>query len=304
MGEMSKALRRSMEERTEREHTFVPYARRTRGHLELAPEPRSAPRFEPSLVHSVQTALGVPAQQLPAPDPSFFAASASRFAIPRKKKGLWQPRCVALPKGGIDAESFRHLAVRVTRELAERNVNTLLVTSAVRGEGKTTVACNLALALASLSAGKPVALVDLDLRTPDLAKIMDVTVTNGIETVLRGENPLRSRRARSDFHALDTYFCGTPQTNVHALLSSAATAAAIRELSTHYETVIIDSPPVISTHDAALMMSFVGACLPVVKRGVTRHAVLEEALGLLPQEKSIGVFFNRCSPARYRRGRV
>ena len=312
MDEMRNALRRSEEEGIERERQFVPFARRTRNSVELAAERKRELRqlrpvsLEPRTPDSpvVTPSPAAPTPECRPQDASFFTDSAPLIAIPRRKSDFWQPRCVALENGGIDAESFRHLAVRVTRELAERKVNTLLVTSPVRGEGKTTVACNLALALASLSAGKPVALVDLDLKAPDLAAVMNVNVGNGIETVLRGENSLASRRARTDHHALDLFLAGTPLPNVHDLLSSSGTAAAIDEMSTRYQTVIIDSPPVISAHDASLLMSFVGGCLPVVKRGFTRRTALEEALALLPRESSIGIFFNHCASARYRRNRA
>jgi Mrp family chromosome partitioning ATPase len=71
---------------------------------------------------------------------------------------------VVVEDAGPIAESCRHLALRIRSELERRSAASVVITSALRGEGKSTLSCDLALAMASLSRGPSVALVDLDLR--------------------------------------------------------------------------------------------------------------------------------------------
>ena len=306
MGEVSNALDRLQRAKAERDKGFVPFRRNPYLRTPIAHGRRAArEQVRPASSWPSPATPGHPhlqpiAGKRPAADPDFFSANAPHIAVPRKKEEFWAPRSVALENGAPDAENFRHLAVKVANALAERRANTLLVTSALYGEGKTTIACNLALALASLAAGKPIALVDFDFRKPDLANVMGVSVGSGVETVLHNDAPLRSRRIRTDFHSLDLFLTGKPQQNVHTLFSGPVVAAVIAQLSAKYALTIIDAPPVIPVPDAALLMNHVEASLSITKRGHTRRSAFEEALSLLPEEKNIGTFFNYCAPARHR----
>jgi len=309
MGDVSRAMGRLAKERTEREKRAVRFRPKPHQRPPSAPIRRSAPeRVRPAVGAPQPPAGGLRTRpsagvRTPAVAPEFFSASAPLIAIPRSKAGFWHPRCVALANSSSDAEDLRHLAVKVANALAERRTSSLLVTSPLQDEGKTTVACNLALALASLASGKPVALVELDLRKPDLANVMGVSVGRGIETVLRGAAPLRTRRIRTDYHTLDLFLAGSAQQDIHTLLSGPVISGLVAELSTQYAATIIDAPSVIPFPDAALLMNHVGASLTVVKRGHTRRAALDEALTLLPEQKNIGTFFNYCALARHRKKR-
>lgn len=227
----------------------------------------------------------------PAPEPRRgLAKFAARVQIPRTRKGFWQPRLLALEQPGPLAEHYRHFAVRLGRELQQRQTNTVLITSPGPGEGKTTTAFNLALAFATLSAGQRVALVDLDLRQPSIGRALELQVAGGLEAVLAGRADLVSACARSDFPSLDVFLTGTARANGHELLVGERLPAILRELAAAYHTVVLDSPPVLPVPDAALIAAHAGICVPVVRAGHTRRASLGAAFELLPKDRIAGLF--------------
>jgi len=249
----------------------------------------------------------------PAAEPHRVALEAVREAsleISREKRDLWVPRAVLVEAEGPVAERFRHLAIRVRSELEGRRPPILLVTSAGRGEGKTTTACNLALALASISGGQRIALVDLDLRRPSLARALGIRFPErpedeagkeagpGIEGVLRGAGSLHSACVETELPTLDVYPVRKPYRAAHSLLSGPGPVALFRDLARRYDTVICDTPPVLPVPDVALLIEHAGACLAVVRAGQTRRSAFRAMARTLPPEKLIGTFLNEERMAR------
>ena len=113
-------------------------------------------------------------------EPAAESEAIAKIEIPRHKYGFWVARAV-LVNGSAVADRFRHFALRVKQDLEERGAKSVVVTSALRGDGKTVTACNLALALASIAAGKRIALLDLDLRSPSIARAMATVPIAGVE---------------------------------------------------------------------------------------------------------------------------
>lgn len=218
--------------------------------------------------------------------------------IPRDKDDLWVPRAVLVEAQQPVAQRFRHLAVRVRRELQRRDPPILLVTSAGSNEGKTTTACNLALALASISPRHRVALLELDLRRPTLAHALEIKEPPGLERVFTGELRLRDVRVATEFESFDVYPVRSPTPRAHELFSSVSAASLFRELARHYSFVVCDTPPVLPVPDVALLAEHAGAWLSVVRSGVTRRAAFREMMEGLPREKLIGTFLNQAPGSR------
>lgn len=282
MGEITEALRRAERERESPTRATRRQLRsRELGRLE----------GEPAEADEVSESLAPVIQLRPAPQPrQGLPKPAAYVQVPRDRSGFWQPRLLALDHPGPLAEHYRHFAVRVGRELQRRETNSVLVTSASPGEGRTTTAFNLALAFATLSAGQRVALVDLDLRNPSIGRAVELRVTGGLEAVLEGTAPLVSVCARTDFPALDLLLAGLSRENAHELLVGERLPAILRELAAAYHIVVLDSPPVLPVPDAALIAAHAGACVPVVRAGRTRRACFEAAVALLPADRIAGVF--------------
>jgi len=238
------------------------------------PEPKPAPA---SLVE-------------PAPD------AAQAISIPHTKDANWVARAVSVEERGSVAEHYRHFAIRTRRELDARRARSLVITSAVSSEGKTTTACNLALALASMSGDERVALVDLDLRRPGVARSMGVSVTTGVDDMLSGEAEIEAVRVPTNVRSLDLFLARQPRAAAHELLATPRLAALHQELLRSYGIVVVDAPPVLLVPDVPMILEQVQVCITVARVGVTREAAVREMLALIPTDRLIGAFLNDTAP--------
>jgi Mrp family chromosome partitioning ATPase len=193
---------------------------------------------------------------------------------------------------GANAEACRHLALRLRSVMDERRARSIAIVSAERGDGKTTVACNVAIALATLSREREVALIDLDLRRPAVVKSLSVPHDSGLEEVLLGRANLDAVRVSVQQPAIDIYPVVTPQDAAHELLVLPQMVAMIAELERRYATVVVDTPPAPLVPDATLILRHVPLCAPVVRVGKTRARSLKRLLECLPRERIAGWILN------------
>jgi len=228
-------------------------------------------------------------------------ATGPSVLIPDSDEGAWYARAVVVESHGTVAEHYRHFALRVSRELLARQARTLVVTSAMRAEGKTTTACNLALAMASMAGGKRIALVEADLRRPSISSGMGVVPGVGFEAVLTGAAKLRDARTRTNIEGFDLFLVRNPVQEVMPLLSSTEFAAALRELGRQYDTVVVDTPPVLPVPDVPLIQVGADAIVIVARSGICRRQALREMLSVIQREKVIGAFLNDAGNPRRNR---
>lgn len=272
MGEISDALRRARGERAAAE------AERRSAVGEEKPETPATGLEGPVAAAAVPPAPVEPAGEV--------------ATIDRHRAGFWQARAVVMERPGAVAERFRHLAVRVRRELDANGRQTLVVASSLREEGKTVTSCNLALALASMASERRIALLDLDLRRPSVARAMGVRPKIGVDQVLRGEASLASARIRTDVPALDLFLAGHPMRHAHEVLATPALPRLLAELRQQYAIVVVDTPPVLLVPDVPLIVPHFDACLVVARVGKTARSAFQDMLALLPRQKLLGGFLN------------
>jgi receptor protein-tyrosine kinase len=234
----------------------------------------------------------------PSRPPAPESASSEAVEIPPGLSAGWAARTALAQPHGPAAEHFRHFALRLSRLLEARGGRSVAATSALRGEGKTTVACNLALALATLGEGRRIALVDLDLRRPRVASALGVGARVGIESVLAGEAALDEARLATQLPALDLFLAKRASHAAHGLFGGAA-ADALAALAERYDLVLVDTPPVLLVPDVGLLLPHVSAYFTVVRLGVTRRAALARALEELPEASRLGAFVNDMPRPRY-----
>ena len=225
------------------------------------------------------------------PDPTDAVHPA--VEIPTEAEGNWVARSMVVEPQSTIAEQYRHCAIRLSRRLKERNASMVAVTSAARGDGKTTTACNLALALASTSGGRRVALVELDLRRPSQCSALGIEPQGGLEKVLAGTLALAAARIPTQFPDLDLFPVTRRPDDPLEVLASPHTSAVLKELARRYDTVIVDTPPVLAVSDVPLLLPALDTVMFVVTEGESRQGAVEAALNLIGPEKVVGVFMNR-----------
>ena len=179
------------------------------------------------------------------------------------------------------AEAFRALRTSVRFLGVERPLRTIQLTSPTAGEGKTTVAVNLAAVLAA--SGERVVIVDADLRRPTVHRMFGLDNRAGFTSVFLEEASLDDalhRRPGTDFFVLPS---GPIPPNPSELLSAKRTAELLFELQERFDVVLVDSPPVLPVTDATVLAAWMEATLLVARAGVTTSAQLRQSVDLLRQ---------------------
>ena len=150
----------------------------------------------------------------------------------------------------------------------------LLVTSAERNEGKSTVVANLGVSIAEI--GRTVVLVDADLRLPTLHATFGLSNELGLSSVLTGDVPLNAAVQRTSDPGLRVLTSGPPVEHPADLLATPELAEVLGQLTTGVDVVLVDSPALLGPADALTLARTIGNVLLVVRRTRTaRDAVLE-----------------------------
>ena len=177
---------------------------------------------------------------------------------------------------GAYAESIRRLRTNLMFVDVTTGRHSFAVTSAVPGEGKTTTAVNLAVAMAT--AGGRILLVDGDLRNPSVARRMDLDGSVGLTTVLLGKADLEDVVQRWGDTDLYVLAAGQIPPNPSELLGSEPMQDLFSKMTQEYDFVLVDSPPVVPVIDAVLIDKLTGGTLIVVGSNRTKKRDLVSAL--------------------------
>jgi capsular exopolysaccharide synthesis family protein len=174
-------------------------------------------------------------------------------------------------------EAFRLLRTNLQFLDLDSRPRSLVITSAVPGEGKTATATNLAVALAQ--AGRRVLLVDGDLRRPRVAGLLDLDGAVGLTTVLVGSASLEDAIQVHEASGLHFLASGAKPPNPTEILQSRVTHDLMARLRAEYDMVIVDVPPLLPVADAAVLATAVDGVLIVARHGKTTRDQLREAAG-------------------------
>lgn len=195
------------------------------------------------------------------------------------------------------AEAYKVLRTNIEFSTLDRPGQTLLVTSANPGEGKTTTAANLALAIAQT--GKRVVVVDSDLRRPNLHKVFGLSNTGGLSSALLSKEASLDGYVQSTrFENLAVLTSGPLPPNPSELLSSRRLDAVVKTLKRQADVTLFDSPPALPVTDASILASKVDGTILVVDSGKTRVDALRRAYETLSRSKTrvLGGILNKLSP--------
>ncbi len=182
------------------------------------------------------------------------------------------------------AEAFRVVRAVLQTYPASGSCRRLLVTSCLEGEGKSLTAIGLAGAFAQL--GQRVLLVDGDLRLPRLHTVFGVERSPGLTDALVNLDNLASYAVGTQIPRLDLLPCGTQVDYPNEFVSSSEVAGIIQELSTHYDVILFDTPPVGLVSDALSLAACADGLILVVRRARASRRVVQ---GVLTQLRQSGV---------------
>lgn len=223
--------------------------------------------------------------------------------LPTPPRRLRRRGVAMLDRGPANhVEAYQNLRTSLDLANLKTRAKTILVTSAVASEGKSTTAANLAVALAR--AGRRVALVDLDLRDPCIAGLFKIDGQPGVTGIATGAvairdalvsvsirpggNPRRSvgtdgtpREQLGAGGALDVLPSGVTPADPAAFLTTSELEELIRHLRNTYDVVLIDSPPALPVGDAMTLTGKVDAVIVMVRAGVVRWPSIVELRRLL-----------------------
>jgi capsular exopolysaccharide synthesis family protein len=192
------------------------------------------------------------------------------------------------------AEAMRQLRTNLQFVNVDQPLKTLVVTSAVPGEGKSSTSINLGIAFAE--AGKRVILIDADLRRPKVAEYLGLEGAVGLTNLLAGQVAIGDALQPWGGSGMWVLPSGSVPPNPSELLASRNMADLLAALGSGFDMVIIDTPPLLPVTDAAVMSTIADGCLLVTRHGKTTNAQASAAAAALTAVggKLYGCVLNRA----------
>ncbi len=172
-------------------------------------------------------------------------------------------------------EAYRSLRTSLLLSHSGKPPQTILVTSALPAEGKTTTAANIALAM--VQTGARTVVVDLDLRKPALDRAFGIDSNGGMSTFLSGNSDLSSQIQKTGIPNLYLLPAGPPAPNPPELLGSPRMAKGLELLREYFTHIVIDSPPVLELSDTLILSRKVDGAIVVARGGKTLSQALRKA---------------------------
>lgn len=200
-------------------------------------------------------------------------------AMGGRRTAVARAMTVHLDPRSVVAEAYRTVRTAIYFSNGGAQIKTILVTSPEPGDGKTTSASNLAIAIAQT--GRSVLLLDADFRKPTQHKNLDIKDAVGLSSVIVGRTTLDAAIQRTGVEGLDILPCGPIPANPSEILNSREFAELIEMLSMRYDHIIFDSPPVNPVTDARILAAVCDATLLVLRADKSTRQAGEHARNAL-----------------------
>jgi len=196
-------------------------------------------------------------------------------------------------KESLAAEKFRFLAVRLRQMQQTRPLKRVLITSSVPQEGKSTVAANLACTLARRARQRTL-LLDGDLRRPSLSNLFGLGKIPGICEWLQGDSGPAESIYYLEEAGLWILPAGSTPRNALELMQSGRLSAMMDQLTSWFDWIVIDTPPVLPLADTSVWMRLADGVILVTRQGTSEKGQLQRGLEAIERTKLIGALLN-CS---------
>lgn len=193
------------------------------------------------------------------------------------------------------ATEYRRLLHNIRKKIDKTVIKSVMLTSAVGGEGKSTISSLLAITAARK--GLKTVLLDCDFRKPTLHKLFDMKRAKGLTEVLSEGIPIKSVIKKSEQELLDVVTAGKPTPHPSELFDTRAIATIIEELKFFYDFAFVDTPPVIPVSDPMLLAPEMDGAILVIKAGSTAREVVQRAAEIMNSNTTnlIGVVMNNST---------
>ncbi|NRA06529.1 MAG: CpsD/CapB family tyrosine-protein kinase [Myxococcales bacterium] len=200
-------------------------------------------------------------------------------------------RIALLQPDSYVAEQFRALRGRIDALDSEGNLRSVMVTSAMPGEGKTTAAVNLSV-VTGLSLDRSVLLIDCDLRRPNVHQSLGLQPKSGLAEVLDGKVEPDVAITRVEGANLDVLPVRGRPSNPSELLGSPRMVDLMTDLRSRYDRIILDTPAALGLPDAKSVSAFCDGIVVVVRAGRTRQEDTETVIEILGRQRVVGIVLN------------
>ena len=190
-------------------------------------------------------------------------------------------------------DRYNLLRIQLLKKTFDKGHNTIMVTSALKGEGKTITAINLAVSIAR-AVKQTVLLVDTDLRNPTLHHYLGCDGQKGLRDYLLADEPLAELLVNPGLAKMVVLAAGKPLSGSTEILGSPKMEKLVKEMKRRYPEryVIFDCPPLLTVPDALMFSSYVDGIIFVVEAGRTPRDQISEAIELLAGKNIIGLVMN------------
>jgi succinoglycan biosynthesis transport protein ExoP len=186
------------------------------------------------------------------------------------------PLILRFAPSAAPSEAVRRLRTNLQSINGSERPKSLVITSSIRGEGRSTIAMNLAVSLADT--GARIILIDADLRRPSIDEYMGIEGAVGLTTVLTGQVEIQDAIQPFDNSTLDVLPAGQVPPNPSELLGSAAMNTLLEGLQASYDMVLLDTPPLLPVTDGAVLSKMAGGVLVILGADRVRGPQLHETL--------------------------
>lgn len=179
----------------------------------------------------------------------------------------------------IVQEAYKSLRTNVRFYNSDGKCKKMCITSGAAGEGKSITLLNLAISIGE--SGKKVLLIDADLRRPSVARLLVEKSTPGLSNILVGQASVAEALRKDMYRNLDVILSGDVPPNPSELIGSEKMQELIEELSTQYDYILVDTPPVGVVSDTCLVANFLDGVLVLAWQGRSQKEAVRKAVNNL-----------------------
>jgi capsular exopolysaccharide synthesis family protein len=249
---------------------------------------RAAEEKDKSFQQPLQQPVQQPSQPpVITPPPAYEPSMAEKPVVPLSSQSSGVSKKIVAyhnPTSPL-TEQFRVLRAHACSSDKGYNIKTMAITSSTNGEGKSVTAVNVAVVMAQ-DLGRPVLLIDCNMRKPAVASLLGLNGDKGLADILSGNAQLKDVLTGTDIANLTVLPAGHASANPNELLNSEKMKEILAELKPQFEIIVLDAPAVIPYADPRILGKLVDGVVIAVRAGKTRREVVARAESIL---KSVGV---------------